>query len=65
MAVIKTRFKEATLRIQKYQEYIEALSKMGSDKYAWGPTPKILINKVKELHFVKKKNKNSEKRNKD
>jgi len=49
LAVIKNRFKEATMRTQKYQEYIEALSKMGSDKYAWVPTPKILINKEQRL----------------
>lgn len=50
--MIKNKYKEAHSRIQKYQEYIELLSKLGSEKYAWVPTPKVLVSKVMKREFL-------------
>ena len=44
--MIKNKYKDAHAKIQKYQEYIELLSRLGSEKYAWVPTPKVLVSKV-------------------
>lgn len=41
------KLKEAEKLIEKYNEYIEYLSKLGSQKYDWIPTPAISIAKVK------------------
>ena len=50
---MRSKIKEAEKVIQKYQEYIEYLSKLGSQKFSWVPTPKIGINKVRN-NWIKK-----------